>query len=535
MANKIVRLLKQTRIIVLIVFIIFALVAISPRKAEGVAIRSIVPDSAAFEAGIIASAANVKPTARERIISINDVKINSVNDYYDHIEKLRPSQTVFVQTNKQLYSLTTKFDDSINKTQDLGFRVYNAPSTNIKLGLDLEGGTSILLKPKKEVTKQDLDILVDNIQRRLNVYGLSDLIVRSTVDLDNNKFIAVEVAGLNQEEVIHLVSQQGKFEAKIKNQTAFIGSDITYVCRTSDCSGINPQRGCGSIGNAYGCEFFLAISLSQKAAQKQAEITANLSVVPTPGSEGYLSENITFYLDGKEVDALRISSSLKGKPVTDIQISGSGSGSTINEARENTLKNMKELQTILITGNLPVELEIVKTDSISPIFGKDLLNNVFLIGFVAIILVSITMFIYYRKIVVSLSIIISMLSEVIMVLGFAAFVGWNLDLAAMAGIIVSIGTGVDDLIIIADEVLKGKAIYNWKQKMKRAFFIVFGAYFATLAAMIPLLFAGAGLIKGFALVTIAGISIGVFIARPAYGKIVEVLLEEKKDYIPEEK
>jgi preprotein translocase subunit SecD len=43
--------------------------------------------------------------------------------------------------------------------------------------------------------------------------------------------------------------------------------------------------------------------------------------------------------------------------------------------------------------------------------------------------------------------------------------------------------------------------------------------------MTPLIFAGAGLLKGFALITIAGLSFGVFIARPAYAAVIQILLE----------
>ena len=88
-----------------------------------------------------------------------------------------------------------------------------------------------------------------------------------------------------------------------------------------------------------------------------------------------------------------------------------------------------------------------------------------------------------------------MLSEIIIILGFAALVGWNLDLAAIAGILVAAGTGVDDQIVIADETLKGEniAYTNWKERLKRAFFIIIAAWAVTLASMIPLLFAGAGL------------------------------------------
>ena len=64
---------------------------------------------------------------------------------------------------------------------------------------------------------------------------------------------------------------------------------------------------------------------------------------------------------------------------------------------------------------------------------------------------------------------------------------------------------------------------GWKEKIKQAFFIIFGSYAAMLAAMIPLWAMGAGLLKGFAIVTMMGVSIGVFITRPAYAQILEIL------------
>jgi preprotein translocase subunit SecD len=48
----------------------------------------------------------------------------------------------------------------------------------------------------------------------------------------------------------------------------------------------------------------------------------------------------------------------------------------------------------------------------------------------------------------------------------------------------------------------------------------------TVAAMIPLFWAGAGMLKGFALTTIIGVSIGVFITRPAFSSIVSLIVKE---------
>jgi preprotein translocase subunit SecD len=109
-----------------------------------------------------------------------------------------------------------------------------------------------------------------------------------------------------------------------------------------------------------------------------------------------------------------------------------------------------------------------------------------------------------------------------LILSFAAVVGWNLDIAAIAGILAAIGTGVDDQIVILDEAVRGrKESVNTKERLKRAFFIIFAAYATTVAAMLPLWNAGAGLLRGFALTTIVGVTIGVFLTRPAFASFIE--------------
>ena len=53
------------------------------------------------------------------------------------------------------------------------------------------------------------------MEYRFNVYGISDVRVRSVTDLDKNKFVLIEVAGATIQDLDELISQQGKFEAKI--------------------------------------------------------------------------------------------------------------------------------------------------------------------------------------------------------------------------------------------------------------------------------------------------------------------------------
>jgi len=123
-----------------------------------------------------------------------------------------------------------------------------------------------------------------------------------------------------------------------------------------------------------------------------------------------------------------------------------------------------------------------------------------------------------------MALIVTSLSEVIIILGIASLIEWNLDLPSIAGILATIGTGIDQQIIILDESQQGTFL-SIKQRLKRAFAIILGAYFTSVVALFPLMWAGAGLLKGFAITTIIGITVGVLITRPAFTDIVRMIEE----------
>ncbi|MBS3140046.1 hypothetical protein J4479_03510 [Candidatus Woesearchaeota archaeon] len=526
MNTKFKEIITTWRVMALLVLVIFSVVAIQPQigGSEGISIKSVAKNSSASNAGMENPPSGSSPLAKERIIKINGDKIFDVGSYYSLLNTLSEGQTVRLETNQKRYNLVAH--EAKTGEIDLGLKVAPAPTSNLRKGLDLEGGTRVLLQPAEPVSEEDLDLIVASLQERLNVFGLSDIVVRAAADLAGEDFILIEIAGVTQEEVRELLGKQGKFEAKIAGETVFSGgkNDITYVCRTPSCSGIDPQQGCGLIAEGQSaCGFFFSITLSSEAAEKHAEKTKNIPLDSASGGQ-FLSEDLVLFLDDVEVDRLRIGSSLKGKATTQIQISGSGAGGTEQEALANSLASMKKLQTVIITGSLPVKLDIVKIDTISPSLGGEFLQNIVYVGLAVILAVIAIVMIRYRNLKIALPMALTLLIEMVFILGFAALVGWNLDLAAIAGIIIIAGTGVDHLIILTDETIKGEAVTDWKRKLKAAMFIILGAYFTVLASMLPLLWAGAGLLKGFALTTIVGTSFGVLIARPAYAVVIEKLL-----------
>ncbi len=565
------KILKAPRVMILIFFLVVAIVAISPNLEEdGIAIRAVKQNSTASMAGIENPKQNTKPTAREVILSINNKPVIDEAGYYEIVKSLPVNSSARMITTKKTYVLLikpkinitvlgdtelvnqTKTDPetnesivvqvAVNKTkkeelgpEDIGVDIEPRPTTNIRKGLDLQGGTRVLLEPAHLLSADNRSYLIDSLKERLNVYGLSDIVVTEAADLPSylggtgKQFVVVEIAGATKQEMLDLLGKQGKFEAKIGNETVFIGGrDITLVARSAAQAGIDPSAGCQPSGNEWACRFRFAITLTPGAAERQAELTKNIDVVSERGQE-YLSEKLVLYLDDVSVDELNIGSELRGRAITDIAISGSGSGRTRQDATTNALTNMRRLQTILQTGSLPVKLNVVTLETISPTLGKEFVRNALLVGLLSAFVISVVVYFKYRKLIISIPIALTSLSEVILLLGFAAFINWNLDLAAIAGIILSIGTGFNHQIIITDEILYGglkQQFIDWKSRIKRGILIIMTSYVTTTAAMIPLWFAGAGLLRGFAITTIFGFTFGVFISRPAYAAMAEILLKE---------
>ncbi|MFH1451644.1 MAG: hypothetical protein ABIF88_00515 [archaeon] len=507
-----------TRIWLLIILVLLSLISIfsiPPMILEkGIIVSSVNQNSTIFEQGL---------REEMKIKEINGQIIESVRDYSTAME---PYRNLGENETKKLTILTESLEIvnlfSSNVVEDIS--VKEIPSTRIKTGLDLQGGARAFVKADIPLNDAQLSDLIAVSEERLNIYGLSDVRFFKVITSNQENLMGIEIAGSSPNDLEDLIAKQGHFEAKIGNETVFVGGeeDITFVGRTGTDAFISE---CFAIQGGEACNFRFVIFLSEEAAQRHADITNELDY-----NGSYLSKQLDFYIDGVLTSSLNIGADLKGNVATQIQISGSGSGTTRKEAIDDAEREMKKLQTILITGSLPFKLEIVKIDKISPNLGKQFIKQILIAGLFAILAVTLLVFIRYGKIKVSLALVTVSFSEVLIILGTAALIGWNLDLPSIAGIIAAIGTGIDSQIIILDEARDKRE--SIKQRIKKALFIIITAFTTTFVALIPLTgflgfmgigAASAGLLKGFAVTTLIGITTGVLITRPAFADIAKQL------------
>ncbi|WP_243669535.1 MMPL family transporter [Methanoculleus chikugoensis] len=186
------------------------------------------------------------------------------------------------------------------------------------------------------------------------------------------------------------------------------------------------------------------------------------------------------------------------------------------------------LQIHLRAGALPVKVDIVGSGSVPAALGEQFKMTVALAGLLALLTVGIVVYYRYREPAIVLPMVATNLAEIIILLGIARFI-IQLDLATIAGLIAVVGTGIDQLVIITDEVLHEGRVPSRNLYMKRygrALGIIAVAAATVVIAMLPLALMDLSTLRGFAIVTILGVLIGILVTRPAYGKIIMAILSK---------
>ncbi len=535
----------------------------------GISLYLIVSPLLSGKAGVVVakmdSGAKCNNVKLDSVITqVSATQIKNLDDFSKSVLNIRGDEFVSLIADGLPANCAALEDGNI------GFTVAGVKKENLVFGIDIQGGSRVLLKPKGTITKSLLDDTISVLTTRINLYGLRDLRIYTI----GENLIQIEMGGATSEEIVNFLSRQGKFEGKlgqtvklkdgagsltfadktisvklseagmvfdneqrkfgelftkdgitveIKNvtnetigilSTVFTGKDIMAVITDPQNSYLVP------VGNGY--EFSFPILTSQESAGRFAKLTKNQPIKPIlGGDERYLEPVLVLFLDGGEVTRLNIVANLAGQSLTKPTIQGFG------ETREAALNERLKLQSVLKSGSLPVELEIIKTDVVTQTAGKALLSSTIYVVIAAAIIVSAVILFRYRDIKIVVPMLLISFSEILLILGFAAFTqsatkgaGWVLDVPAIAGLIAIIGTGVNQLIIITDQMLQ-EIETTVRQRHKTAMAIIFNSASIVIAAMLPLVIAGVGTLKGFAITTIIGVLIAILITRPAYTAILE--------------
>ena len=422
-----------------------------------------------------------------------------------------------------------------------------------KLGLDLRGGTTIVLQPQTtdvgKITPESVAQAISILRQRIDGVGVSESEIRAEGSGTSTKII-VSVPGTTQRELVALVGQTAKLSIR---PVLFAGNALTsngsvvfpeYIdaqsrssFETLDCNSEitssmdDPQKSLFSCDEGKGTKFILGASKVEGSQVDSAQFSLDNSLgwITTISfdrvGQAYFGE-LTTKIASLPSPRNQIAIVLDGKVVTAPRVDGPLTGGTVSIYGSFTREYASGLSNVLKYGALPFSFEVNEVQQISASLGASQLRSGIAAGLLGLLLISIYIFFYYRALgilaVGSLLVAFIITYEIFVALGDV--IGLTLTLAGIAGAIVSIGVTADSFIVyferVRDELRVGTSlqlslIRGWA-KAKRTIWV---ADAVSLIAALVLYFGTTGNVRGFAftlgLTTIIDLVIVYFFTRPA--------------------
>jgi preprotein translocase subunit SecD len=355
---------------------------------------------------------------------------------------------------------------------------------NIRLGLDLKGGTRLTLEaePTKDVptvTRPIMESLQSVIEQRVNGMGIGESVVQRA----GERRLIVEIPGVKDpEEAKRRLGRVGKLEFKrLTPQGQWENSGVSGKDFTK-----------ADIATQQNGDWIVEFELNKAGAEKFGRLTSELAPRHEP---------LGIFFDDEEVSTPKVNEPILG-----------GKGMIQGNF---THESAKELVDTLNAGALPVDINIIEENTVGPLLGQSSIKQSLFAGLIGLGLVLLFMVGYYRL----MGVVASMALLVYTLLTFAIFmmVGVTFTLAGIAGFILSIGMAVDANILIfertREELKAGRS--KWKAievGFDRAFPSIFDSNTTTLITCLLLWVMGTGSVKGFALTLAIGVAVSMFSA-----------------------
>ena len=390
------------------------------------------------------------------------------------------------------------------------------------LGLDLQGGASVVLTPKTKAKSSDLKTSIEIIRNRVDGLGVSE---PQITQQGNN--IVIELPGVkDQQRALQLVGRTAQLLFRPVLQTIpynNVAGQPPIPTTPPDQNDPNATVVLPDKNRTVRYELGPAQLTGKALASADAVIdqTGQWKVDFTTTGQGSgqwdkvaqnnYQKQVAIDLDGVVQSAPQINAQ---------QFNGRG------EISGNfTQGQAKDLALVLKYGALPIQLQPQTVETVSATLGKDSLAAGIIAGAVGLALVAIYMVLYYRALglVVWLGLAVSgaMLYSIVTWLGQTQ--GLALSLAGVTGIIVSVGVTVDSYIVyferLKDEIRGGKTIRSSVDRgFKRAYRTILAADLVSIFAAGTLYVLSVGAVRGFAfflgLSTLLDLITAYFYTRP---------------------
>jgi SecD/SecF fusion protein len=420
--------------------------------------------------------------------------------------------------------------DQLHPTPYILNRLQREAAGRIRLGLDLQGGTSFLVSMDTNrlagasEASTALSHAVEVLRRRVDKFGVAEPLIQP----EGSDRILVQLPGLS-------AADQESAKAAIQ-KAAYLEFRLVSPTSEQDIKEGIVQPGYEILRHKErlpnGRERLVEFEVKKRAEMDGSGIKSAMAV------RGNLGEpEIHFTLDGKGAErfaditrenvhqrlAIVLDGELRSAPVIQTPIE-TGSGQITGqfdpqEAQElaNTLENP-----------LRAPLKIEESREVNPTLGKDSIRSGIRAAIYGTLAVSAFMLVYY--LVAGMVANVALIANIIILLGVMCSIGTTLTLPGIAGIVLTVGMAVDANVLIyeriREETAKGKSLRGAiAAGYSRAFGTIFDSHVTTLISSIILIYMGTGSIKGFGVALTIGVAASLFTALVVTRMIFDFLLD----------
>ena len=414
-------------------------------------------------------------------------------------------------------------------------------SGRIKLGLDLQGGTSFLVEmdttqldaaakagsnaaPVEIRHEQALSQAVEVLRKRVDKFGVAEPVLQPAGDNQ----ILIQLPGLSETALTEAKANIQKvafleFRIVHENSDALLKEGITEpgyeVLRKRN------QRPDGTAE--------IETVLVKKKAEMTGKYVRSAGMRRNPMSG---QPEIEFNLEGAGVEMFaeitrtnigrRLAIVLDGELQSAPTIQGEISGGTGQITGRFTDKEATDLANVL-ENPLQAPVKVVSVSSVDPTLGKDTIHSGIMAAIIGTVLVAGFMAVYYLLAGVVAN--VALIFNIIILIGVMCSFSTTLTLPGIAGIVLTIGMAVDANVLIferiREESAKGKSLRGaLAAGYSRAFGTIFDSHVTTLISSIILILMGTGPIKGFGYTLTFGVAASLFTALVVTRLIFDFLL-----------
>ena len=191
----------------------------------------------------------------------------------------------------------------------------------------------------------------------------------------------------------------------------------------------------------------------------------------------------------------------------------------------------QDLALVLRSGALPASIKYLDEEVVGPSLGADSIRAGLIAAVVALASVVVFMLVYYRLSGVNAT--VAMILNLIILFGAMSYFGATLTLPGIAGVILTIGVGIDSNVLIferiREELRAGKtAVSAMVTSFSRVFITLVDTHLAALISATFLFLFGTGPVKGFAVTLVIGLISNMFTAVFVSRTLFEWVLNRKQ-------